>query len=106
MSKDSTFEVVIEQKLFNKGDQLVTRTEYYTDWAEADKAWCAYRELIGIKNSGIVSADLIEDRRRIHHKHVTKSKGSLGVFIEDGASISPPGGEQEIVLIDDVAVQS
>jgi hypothetical protein len=103
MSNDSTFEVVVEQRMFNKGDQLVKRTEYYTEWAQADAAWCAYRDLIGIKNSGIVAADFIENKRTIVHKQARKSEGNLPAF-----GMGPPAHSDEstITLIDDDAVQS
>lgn len=84
MSNDSTFEVRITQRMFNKGDQEIVRKEEYTEWSVADKAWCAYRDLIGIEGSGIVAADFIEHRKTVVHKSASrKKKNSATPHVEE-----------------------
>jgi hypothetical protein len=46
--------------------------EQYDNWADADKAWCAYRALVGLDSSCVVHTELIEHRNEIVHKHAAK----------------------------------
>jgi hypothetical protein len=71
---DSDFEVVVEQRAHKKGSETMKRSEHYKSWAKADAAWCAYRDLIGLAESGIVAADLIEHRHTKLHKRIRKDE--------------------------------
>jgi hypothetical protein len=69
---DSVFEVIVESRTHKKGMETGKRSEHYAQWSDADAAFCAYRDLTKLSNSGIIHVELIEHRRRIVHKAASK----------------------------------
>lgn len=74
-----TVSVFVRQKKFLNPLQL---DESYTDWATADKAFCAYRALIDIEGSNILNVELIEHREETVHKAASKETHSNVVTLE------------------------
>lgn len=72
MANDSKFEVRIEQRMFNKGEEVQVRREWYEEWGPADAAYCAYKALTEITQSSILHVELIEHRQRLVHKASSK----------------------------------
>lgn len=69
---DSTFEVRVEVRAFNKGIEAVVKKETYDNWTDADIAYEAYNTLTKLQGSGIISVELIEHRLEKKHKEARK----------------------------------
>lgn len=74
MSNDSTFEVRVEVKAFNKGIEAAIKKEHYNNWSDADIAFEAYNTLTKLQGSGIISVELIEHRLEKKHKEARKQE--------------------------------
>jgi len=76
----STFTVRIELKT-KKLDRL-TIEEHYSDWAEADAAYCGYRDACRVQGSSISHAELIEHREERMCAAVSKGTPKKVVHLE------------------------
>jgi hypothetical protein len=73
----SRFTVEVTMLAYPKGTEVVTRSEEYIKWADADSAFCAYQSLTKLDESMIQHVELIEHRETVVRKEATK-----GVIIE------------------------
>lgn len=68
----SKFTVRIEIAVYPRGNETTTVEESYSTWQEADKAFCAYRDLAKLPSSKIHYVELKEHREEVVHKTASK----------------------------------
>lgn len=68
----SRFTVRVEIAVYPRGNETTSVEESYLTWAQADAAFCAYRELAKLESSKIHYVELIEHRDEVIHKTASK----------------------------------
>ncbi len=76
----SKFTVRIEIAVYPRGNETTTVEESYSIWADADKAFCAYRDIAKLDNSKIHYVELIEHREELVHKTASKEDAPSNVI--------------------------
>lgn len=66
------FSIKVVLRPYPKGRELLTVTEKYTNWRDADTAFCCYNSLCKLYPSVIEEVEFIEHRYDRVHKHGTK----------------------------------
>lgn len=69
----STFSIVVILRPYPRGPEKLRVEEKYTNWRDADTAYCAYNTLCKLIPSVIEDVQLIEHRREVTHKKASKS---------------------------------
>jgi hypothetical protein len=68
----SRFTVRVEIAVYPRGKEITSVEESYSTWADADSAFCAYRDLARLETSKIHYVELIEHRDEVVHKTASK----------------------------------
>jgi hypothetical protein len=84
----SKFSVIVTLRPYKKGKEEIQLTEEYTEWADADKAFCGYRTVCEIRGSKVEHVELVE-----HRSEVSRAKV--------GKDIKPACNNDEIILLGD-----
>ena len=85
----SRFTVRVEIAVYPRGNETTSVQESYSTWAEADTAFCAYRDLAKLDASKIHYVELIEHRDEVVHKTASKDWQTSNVV--------PIGSAQNVV---------
>lgn len=83
----STFTVRVKLRPFPKGPEKLQAEENYTNWRDADTAFCAYQTLCKLIPSIIENVELIENRQEVHHKEATKTDPVVIEIAHDGGAV-------------------
>jgi hypothetical protein len=71
------FSVTVVLRAYPKGPELLTVTEKYTNWRDADTAFCAYNVLCKLIPSVIQDVQFVEHRAERVHKRASKTSPTI-----------------------------
>ena len=85
----SRFSVIVTLRPYKKGKETIELTEEYTNWTDADSAFCGYRKVCEVNGSKVEQVELIE-----HREEVSRGKASKNAPASNNDEIILLGGEQ------------